>query len=209
MPRTEPFETHALKYDEWFKRHTFEYESELLTVKEQLPERGIGVEIGVGSGRFAAPLGITIGVEPSRRMRTLAQRRGIEVVAGVAEALPFADAQFDFALMVTSICFIDDIDAAFKEAYRILKPDGRLLICFIDKNSPIGKQYQRKKNESVFYKVATFYSVDEVVSHVKKAGFSDFSFTQTIFPNLTGIREIELIKGGYGEGAFVVLKAIK
>ena len=43
-------------------------------------------------------------------------RKGIELVNGVAEALPSADLKFDFALMVTTICFLDNIKAAFLEA---------------------------------------------------------------------------------------------
>jgi hypothetical protein len=51
-----------------------------------LPEGGTGIEIGVGTGRFAAPLGIKVGVEPARAMGEIARReRGIEVVAGVLE----------------------------------------------------------------------------------------------------------------------------
>jgi SAM-dependent methyltransferase len=50
-----------------------------------------GVEIGVGTGLFAVPLGILIGVEPSPRMAELARYRGIEVLENVAEELPFAD----------------------------------------------------------------------------------------------------------------------
>lgn len=52
----------ALRHDGWFERHRFVYESELLAVKEQLPEGGKGSEIGVGSGRFAAPLNIKQGL---------------------------------------------------------------------------------------------------------------------------------------------------
>jgi hypothetical protein len=37
----------------------------------------------------------------------------------------------------------------------------------------------------------------------------DFSFTQTIFNDLININDIEEIKEGYGEGSFVVIKAIK
>ncbi|MCK4672662.1 class I SAM-dependent methyltransferase, partial [candidate division WOR-3 bacterium] len=177
MAKTKPFDEYTSQYEDWFERNKFAFESELRAIREQLPNSNNGIEIGVGSGRFAIPLGIKIGVEPSRKMREIAQKRGIKVIDGVAESLPFDDAQFDFALMVTTICFVDDIKTSFQEAYRVLKPGGYLIIGFIDKESPVGKLYQQHKGEGVFYRIATFYTVDEVVSHLKKAGFNNFNFT--------------------------------
>ena len=209
MARIEPFEKHPLQYEQWFDKHKFAYESELQAIRKLLPQGGNGLEIGVGSGRFAVPLGIKLGIEPSSKMMQIALRRGIEVIGGVAESLPFRNLQFDFALMVTTICFLDNVEVAFNEAYRILKPGGCLIIGFIDKDSPVGQLYQQHKYESVFYKIATFYSVDEVVSCLKKAKFNGFDFSQTIFHNLAEMEGIELVREGYGEGSFVVVRAVK
>jgi len=209
MARIEPFEKHPLRYEQWFDKHKFAYESELQAIRKLLPQGGNGLEIGVGSGRFAVPLGIKLGIEPSSKMMQIALRKGIEVIGGVAESLPFRNSQFDFALMVTTICFLDNVEVAFNEAYRILKPDGCLIIGFIDKDSPVGQLYQQHKDESVFYQVATFYSVDEVVSCLKKAKFNGFDFSQTIFHNLAEMEGIELVREGYGEGSFVVVRAVK
>jgi len=209
IPKIEPFERYADKYEEWFERNKFVYESELRAIRKLLPEKGEGIEIGAGSARFAAPLGIKAGIEPSGKMGKIARDRGLEVVKGVAETLPFGHSKFDFTLIVTTICFLDNVKAAFMEASRILKPGGCLVIGFIDKDSPIGKMYQQHKEDSVFYKLADFYSVEEVISHLKRAGFKDFNFTQTIFHNPAEIREVEPIKDGYGEGSFVVIKAVK
>jgi len=209
VAKIEPFEKHASDYEAWFENYRFVYESELKAIKEQLPKEGDGVEVGVGSGRFAAPLGIRLGVDPSSKMRELARNRGITAIDGVAEKLPFDDCRFHFFLMVTTICFLDDIEAAFKEAHRILQPAGYLIIGLIDKNSPVGTLYQQQKSESVFYKVATFFSVDEVTSYLKKTGFIDLKFTQTIFHRLSEIKKLEPIQKGYGDGSFVVIKALK
>ena len=109
MPKTEPFELFTDAYEKWFVDNKQIYELELETVKQLLPPKSHGLEVGVGSGRFAAPLGIKIGVEPSRAMAEIARKRGIEVVVGVAEKLPFKDNSFDFVLLVTTICFVDDM----------------------------------------------------------------------------------------------------
>lgn len=209
MAKVEPFESYPFQYEDWFEKNKFAYLSELKAIEEQLPNSGNGIEIGVGSGRFAAPLGIKIGIEPSKRMREIAKRRGIVAIGGVAEFLPFRNSLFDFALMVTTICFLDNIETAFKEAYRVMRANGQLIIGFVDKDSPIGRLYQKRKKESVFYKIATFYSVDEVIYYLRKTGFKEFDFSQTIFHHLSAIKYIETIKDGYGEGSFVVVKAKK
>ncbi|MFX1283509.1 MAG: class I SAM-dependent methyltransferase [Promethearchaeota archaeon] len=205
----EPFEKYTDQYEDWFETHKFVYKSELRAIKNQLPKREEGIEIGVGSGRFAAPLGIKFGIDPSKKMRQIAQSRGIEVINGVAENLPFRDNTFTFTLMVTTICFLNDIKTAFQEARRVLKPRGCLIIGFIDKTSTIGELYQKHKQENVFYNVATFYSVEDVVLLLKQIGFKNFQYIQTIFNNLSEIKDIEPIKKGYGEGSFVVVKTFK
>ena len=209
MPKIDPFEKNTSEYETWFENNKFVYKSEVRAIKDQLPKKGEGMEVGIGSGRFAVPLGIRLGVDPSSKMRELARNRGIAAIDGVAEKLPFNDCRFHFVLMVTTICFLDDIEAAFKEAFRVLKTGGHLIIGFINKESPVGILYQQHKSESVFYKIATFYSVDEVISYLKKAGFIDLIFTQTIFHRLSEIIKLEPIKKGYGEGSFVVVKALK
>ena len=209
IKRVEPFEKHAKEYDVWFDENELVYLSELEAVKSMLPDSGTGIEIGVGTGRFAAPLGIKLGLEPSKSMASLARQRGIEVAEGMAESLPFEDSSFDFVLMVTVICFLNDVGKALSEAYRVLKPGGCIVIAFIDKNSPIGKMYEQRKNEDVFYKEATFYSVEEVSDLLQQAGIKNLSFCQTVFQDTAEGEQVEKPQPGYGKGSFVVVRAEK
>lgn len=59
-PKTEPFILHHRRYDDWFERHRAAYLSELLAVRALLPWEGRGLEVGVGTGRFAGPWGFSL-----------------------------------------------------------------------------------------------------------------------------------------------------
>ena len=207
MPKTSPFETYHHRYDDWFIRHATAYQSELLAVRALLPWHGLGLAIGVGTGRFAAPLGAAIGIDPGPEVLAYAAKRGILTVQAIAEALPFADSSFDYALSVTTICFVDDATAMLSEAWRVLKPGGEIVIAFIDRTSDLGQDYLAHQAENVFYREATFYSAGEVEHLLCDTGFTKPVWVQTLSKTLQETDEIEPLCTGHGQGAFVVVKA--
>lgn len=209
MPKTEPFDKYLNEYEQWFKDNSYLFESELIAIKKVIPVKGAGVEIGVGSGVFAGKLGITEGIEPSEKMREKAQSRNLSVKNAVAEDLPYPDKSKDFALMVTVICFVDDIQKSFREANRILKNDGNLIVAFIDKDSPVGKIYEKNKHQSVFYEDATFFGTEQVVDILQQTGFKIDKIYQTIYGDIGKISSAQKPLEGYGQGSFVVIKANK
>jgi len=206
MPKSQAFQQYSQKYDSWFLQNKLTYASEVQAVKDFIPEGLKGVEIGVGTGRFALPLGISVGVEPADSMARIARSKGIEVIKGTAERLPLLDDTVDYALMVTAICFFDDVGKAFREAHRVLRSNGFLVVAMIDRESKLGQLYQTHKQDDEFYRNATFYSVPEVEAFLTQAGFSGFSHRQTV----SSTENIShAVKEGYGEGGFVVIKAMK
>lgn len=209
MAKTKPFEEHYNQYEQWFEKNRYAYESELHAVQHFIPLSGEGVEIGIGSGKFAAPLGIRRGIEPSQAMLSLAEERGLIVYDARAEDLPFENERFDFALMVTTICFVDDAPQSIREIHRILKPDGTVIIGFVDSESPLGKTYEKHKEKNVFYRDAVFYSTEEVLKLLRENGFGKPEMVQTVFGDLSQIDMAQDFTEGHGEGGFVVVKAAK
>ena len=203
------FEQEVERYDRWFEKNAAVYASEVAAVRALLPERGRGLEVGTGTGRFSIPFGIEDGVEPAKAMRERAIQQGLKVLDASAEALPFPDQSFDFVLLVTTICFVQDPALAMREAWRVLRLGGSLVVGFVDRQSRIGKQYESRKSESPFYREASFFSVDEVKQQMKCAGFKEFKARQTLFKSLDKIADVEPVREGSGEGGFVVLSGIR
>jgi SAM-dependent methyltransferase len=205
MAKIAPFEDFSEEFDEWFDRNKDKYEAELRALRYFIPSNGNGLEVGVGSGKFAAPLGIKTGVEPSHKMADKARKLGIHVFPGIAEDLPISNSTFDFVLMVTTICFVDDLKKSFQEAFHVLIKEGFIVIGFIDKDSELGKVYRANKDKSHFYNIAEFFSTEEVLACLSEAGFGAFETKQTIFSG----DDTQRIEDGFGTGSFVVIKGLK
>jgi SAM-dependent methyltransferase len=209
MSRMAPFAIHHEQYDRWFDEHPAAYVSELLALRPFVPSRGRGLEIGVGTGRFAAPLGIRVGLDPALQMLGHAARRGVSVVAGVAEALPFPDAGFDYALVVTTICFVESPGALLAEARRVLRPGGTLVIGFIDGHSDTGRQYLSERARGVFYQDVTFHGASDVERMLVDARFTIRGSAQTLVGAIPAIGEVQPLRPGTGQGAFAVISATR
>ena len=196
-------------YDNWFSNYPYAYESELSLVKSLLTDFDKGLEIGVGTGRFAANLGIRTGLEPSITMAETARSRGIRVVEGTAEAIPFENNSFDFVLMINVICFISDLEKALAESFRVIEPGGFLILGFIDGKSPSGQAYQDVRFKGLMCREPWFYSVREVSYLLTKTGFENLDYAQTIFMDFHKMTEPDRVKKGFGEGAVIAIRAQK
>jgi ubiquinone/menaquinone biosynthesis C-methylase UbiE len=104
------------------------------------------LDIGSGAGLLAhemaaeiGVLGSVDGIDRSESMLALARRRPppdeageMRFVGGDACALPFADGSFDAAVATQVYEYVQDIPAALGEAFRVLRPRGRLLVLDTD-----------------------------------------------------------------------------
>jgi ubiquinone/menaquinone biosynthesis C-methylase UbiE len=175
IPSRRVFDEYASDYDRWFDDHGDVYEAQVRLLRDAVPQNGCGLEVGVGSGRFAVQLGIRNGIDPSCKLIEIASARGIEVVQGEGEHLPYRAEIFDYVLMMTVICFLENPRAVLYEIFRVLVKGGDLILGFIEKDGEIAMQHRQEKIKGRFLRFARFLTVDEAARFVKEAGFSEVS----------------------------------
>lgn len=102
-----------------------------------LPPEWTVADLGCGTGHLVAELAPAvrrvIGVDNSAAMLKAAKRRvngteNVDLRRGDLEALPLADAECDAALLVLVLTYVPDPPAVLREAARVLKPGGRLVV---------------------------------------------------------------------------------
>lgn len=192
------------------------------------------MSVGCGSGLFEYLLktkhGIEVkyGVEPSETMAKVAMSRGMVMKLGMAEDLPLSDEEFDVVLLNGVLSYVKDPKKALKEAYRVLRHGGHIVVAFVPAESSYGLLYKlaesmggwdhpymkrvspRNPYPIEFVKEAKWCTVDDAVGWLKDAGFVEFEFSQTLakHPKYSNER-IEQPTDGYDEGDYVAVRARK
>lgn len=158
-----------------------------------LPERRplAGLDVGSGTGRFTPALaeafGTVIGVEPSVRMREVAQTQSqhpdVRYLPGTAEEIPVPSDSADYALMGWSWHHVQDRPQAARELGRVVRAGGRLLLRtnFSDHHPrPWWLEYFPRGYEA---DASIFQPLHEVIATFTSAGWRVASFGTVTEPS--------------------------
>lgn len=167
----------------------------------QLEEGQVVLDLGSGGGidcflaaRRVGPQGFVIGVdmtlpmlERARSNQTRLGVKNVEFRLGEIEHLPVADASIDVIISNCVINLSPDKPQVFREAYRVLKPGGRLAISDIVTDGPLPASILANPNAWSGC-LAGALDVKDYLAAIQAAGFIDAKVESAIpvegFPDL-------------------------
>jgi ubiquinone/menaquinone biosynthesis C-methylase UbiE len=203
----DPFDAVSYEYDKWYQDHPMILALERKTIG-CMNLAGNGLDVGCGTGALS-PSGTSC-LDPSLPMLRKAKMRGFECVMGVAESLPFRDQSFDFVVMTTTLCFLEDPYSAIVESKRVLKTGGCLVICIIPRHSTWGVHYSRKgEMRHVIYRHAKLLTVEEIKLMMEKASFELDQVASCLHPPPGASLDHDTVQLGDDKGGFVCLRGRK
>ncbi len=139
------------------------------------------LDVGCGSGNYLAVLvdltrARVVGIDPSAAMLDeLAQRLpAAETRVAPAEAIPYPDASFDLLYSVDVIHHVRDRDAWFREARRVLRPGG-LVVMVTDSPTDLARRVPLTSHfpETLAHERSRYPDIETLQAEMTAAGFGD------------------------------------
>ena len=105
------------------------------------------LDVGAGTGvvswygqQIVGESGLVVALDPSKGMLSEAKKLGVKhAVQGLGEKLPYPDNTFDMVSMGYALRHVADLQQAFEEYRRVLKPGGKILLLEITRpENPVG-----------------------------------------------------------------------
>jgi ubiquinone/menaquinone biosynthesis C-methylase UbiE len=163
-------------YDEWYEHPQGNqiFKAEVKAIESMIPESGLGLEIGAGTGIFAEHLKnnyrTIICLDPSGEMLKKALERSLPCVISLGNRLPFRKNIFNFTYMVTVIEFLTEPEDTIREIKYANREN--LCILFINSESPWGSFYRKIGREgNLVFSKARLYQLSEVEKILDKEGY--------------------------------------
>ena len=211
-PAAQTFEDFADRYDAWYDTESGRvlFDLELGVLRPLLAgTAGPRLEAGVGSGRFAAALGLDVGLDPAEAPLRLAKARRVRVLRGVGSQLPFRDNTFGAVALIVTLCFVENPAGVLAEVGRVLRPGGRLVVGLVPLDSAWNRSYEEKGRAGhAFYRHARFQTLAEHRRMLATAGFRLVEARSTLFQAPSEEPVVEPVQSGAVAGAgFVALAA--
>jgi len=191
-------------YKKWYENHDKIYESEKNLVAKFNPKDCL--DIGAGPGIFHEVFeGNTISLDISIFMLKESERDEDKVLAD-AHYLPFRDNAIKCIFISVSICFLENIEAFYKEVHRVVKE--RVITCFIPRDSIWGEYYYNLGIKGhKYYSKANFIPKHKLYEELRKF-FKISRVMSTLFVSPNGEEKFEDIKND-DSGSFVCVEALK
>lgn len=181
-----------------FDRHAQEYETHacvqkrvvarfagLLRERPASPRRVL--DIGFGTGMLLRelvdiyPAAELLGLDLAHGMgltarANLAGNHSVRLLTGDAEHLPFGDSSFDLVVSTSTFQWLESLDAAFTEVYRVLEPGGMFSFALFGERTlqELRSSYRRAwaaAGRGGEERTQRFFSAEEVAAAFSRAGF--------------------------------------
>jgi ubiquinone/menaquinone biosynthesis C-methylase UbiE len=185
------YDDYAVSYDKTLD-FLDSFERDVLQKMLRDVRSGKVLDVGCGTGRVIRKLldrgAEIVGLDVSPEMLKIARKKFKKTtfIEGNIENMLFPDEDFDMVIASFVIVHLKNLQKAFDEVYRILKPGGVFIVTNINQR----KSPKLKNTSGKEIVIKSFYHIPEQVISALKESFFDIETEEFVYENSIWVNQI-------------------